>query len=85
VHIFSPEFSGVDTMRSTNRNLIDQSPLCVVPIYAMHDELNFYQPTYPCIVSIQATSLQRFTLQLKDSQGDDLVNATDYQLHLTLF
>jgi len=85
VHIFSPEFSGLDSQRSTNRNLIDQAPLCVVPIYAPHDELNFYQPTFPGIISIQNTSLQRFTLQLKDSQGDDLVNATDYQLHLTFF
>jgi hypothetical protein len=85
VHIFSPEFSGLDSQRSTNRNLIDQTPLCVVPIYAPHNELNFYQPTFPGIISIQSTSLQRFTLQLKDSQGYDLVNATDYQLHLTLF
>jgi hypothetical protein len=85
VHIFSPEFSGLDSQRSTNRNLIDQAPLCVVPIYAPHNELNFYQPTFPGIISIQNTSLQRFTLQLKDSQGDDLVNGTDYQLHLTFF
>ncbi len=85
VHIFSPELSGLDSQRSTNRNLIDQSPLCVVPIYAPHNELNFYQPTFPGIISIQSTSIQRFTLQLKDSQGDDLVNGTDYQLQLTFF
>ena len=85
IHIFSPEFSGLDSQRSTNRNLVDQAPLCVVPVYAPHNELNFYQPTFPGVISIQNTSLQRFTLQLKDSQGDDLVNATDYQLHLTFF
>jgi hypothetical protein len=85
VHIFSPQFSGLDSQRSTNRNLIDQSPIAIIPIYAAHDELNFYQPTFPGIISIQSTSIQRFTLQLKDSQGDDLVNGTDYQLHLTFF
>ena len=85
VHIFSPQFSGLDSQRSTNRNLINQSPIAIIPVYAVHDELNFYQPTFPGIISIQSTSIQRFTLQLKDSQGDDLVNATDYQLHLTFF
>ena len=85
VHIFCPELTGMDSQRSTNRNLIDQSPIAIIPIYAPHDELNFYQPTFPGIISIQSTSIQRFTLQLKDSQGDDLVNATDYQLHLTFF
>jgi hypothetical protein len=85
IQIMIPECSGADSQRSTNRNSIDMTPIATIPIYSSHNELNFFQPMYPSIISCQSTSLQRFTIQLMDSNGMKLSNITDYQIHLTMF
>ena len=85
-HIYSPELSGVDVQRSTNRNQVDQCPLFVIPIFAEQNGLNYYQPSVQNVVSVETTSLERFSLQFKDAQGNPIENmTTDYQLHVTFF
>ena len=85
IQVISPEFSGLDVQRSSNRAMLDQTPLCTIPIWAANNDLNFYEPRFPNTISIQSTSIQRFTINLVDSYGKALSNLTDYQLHITFF
>ena len=85
INVLCSEFSGTDVMRFTNRSSLDKHPFFSLPIFAEHNGLNYYQPTIPGVSSCSSRSLERFTIELTDAQGQALMNLTDYQIHLTFF
>ena len=86
VEFFSPQLKGSDVYRRTNRNQIDATPLAVVPIFSDHNTLNFWQPTYPLAVDLDNVGqISRLNVSMRNTLGEILDNASDYQIHLTFY
>ena len=83
IQFFSPELQGTDCSYFTKRETIGMYPFLRLPIFSEYGSSNFYQPSFPILIRCETGTLQRFSIQLKDGEGNEVSNAFEYELSLT--
>ena len=83
IQFFSPELQGTDCSYFTKRETIGMYPFLRLPIFSEYGSSNFYQPSFPILIRCETQTLQRFSIQLKDGEGNEVSNAFEYELSLT--
>lgn len=83
VQFFSPELQGSDCSYFTKRETIGMYPFLRMPVFSEYGSSNFYQPSFEILIRCETGTLQRFSIQLKDGEGNIPENNFDYELSLT--
>ena len=83
IQFFSPELQGTDCTYFTSRNTIGMYPFLRLPIFSQFGSSNFYQPSFPILIRCETQTLSRFSIQLKDGEGNTPENSFDYEISLT--
>ena len=83
VQFFSPELQGTDCSYFTKRETIGMYPFLRLPIFSEYGSSNFYQPSFPILIRCETQTLQRFSIQLKDGEGNAPENSFEYEISLT--
>jgi hypothetical protein len=83
IQFFSPDLQGTDCSYFTKRETIGMYPFLRLPIFSEYGSSNFYQPSFPILIRCETQTLQRFSIQLKDGEGNAPENSFEYEISLT--